>query len=197
MSTLSELDQLISIQNQNPPSLVELPSATEGNSFDVDLNARIIHGPKHLSVAKDHKAEVIYFVVDRYYDYMDLSTTICLVQYVTPDKEPYVYIVPFYDISSRREENKLILPWNIDGAATQLKGPVEYSLRFYKIEGEGKDAKLVYNLNTLSTTSEVLHGLDVYPLNSEKVDFETKAYELIMSEISKLQRKTTYWEILD
>ena len=156
------------------------------------MSTRTINSPKFLSVAKDHQAEVIYFVMDRYFDYMDLSTTVCIIQYLTPAPEsmPYIYIVPYYDVSSLATENKMIIPWNIDGAATQKKGKVKYSIRFYQLEGEGPAAKLIYNLNTLPAESEVLYGLDVDPLNKEEVDFATDAYELLVKEISALHQKS-------
>ena len=52
------------IQNSNPPSIA-LISGRE-NLYEIDLEQRIIHGPKFLSVEKDHAAETIYFITDRY-----------------------------------------------------------------------------------------------------------------------------------
>jgi hypothetical protein len=69
--------------------------------YDIDLNSREINSPKFLSVKKDHKSETVYFRVDRFFDYVDLSTTVCLVQYITPKtKKSRIYVVPFYDIAS-------------------------------------------------------------------------------------------------
>lgn len=90
----------------------------------------------------------------------------------------------------------MIIPWNIDGSATQKAGTIRYSIRFYKLTGEGENAELVYNLNTLPAESEIKESLNVDPLNKEEVDFQTEAYEYLMSEISKLHRKELYWEIL-
>jgi hypothetical protein len=56
---------------------------------------------------------------------------------------------------------------------------------------------MVYNLNTLPATSSVLKGLDVDPKGKGEIDFETDAYNYIMSEISRLNLKGTYWEILN
>lgn len=187
---------LYEIASQNTPNIVELPGAKR-NMYEVDLSTREIKSPKYLSVTADHKAEVVYFVFDRYFDYMDLSNTTCVIQYIAPNGSPYVYVVPFYDIYTFRHLNKMIIPWNIDGAATQQKGELRYSIRFYKLNGEGKDSEIVYNLNTLPASSEILEGLDVDPLNKEEVDFQTEAYEYLMSQISQLSRKELYWEILD
>lgn len=191
------LQYLYTIQSQYSPCVAELPGA-ERNTYQIDLDTRTITPPKSLSVASDHKAEVIYFVLDRFYDYMDLSNTCCMIQYVAPDNLPYVYVVPYYDIYTYRHLNKLIIPWNVDGAATQKKGKLTFSIRFFRIEQDEDGAyNLVYNLNTLAAETEVLEGLNVDPLNKEEVDFGTDAYEIIMHEISRLSRKGTYWEILN
>lgn len=191
------LEYLYTIQSQYSPCIVELPGANN-NIHNVELSTRTIAPPKFISVSADHKAETVYFVMDRYYDYMDLTNTCCLIQYYTPDKLPYVYIVPYYDIYTYRGLNKMIIPWNVDGAATQKQGKLTFSIRFFKIEyDEENNPKLVYNLSTLAAETEVLSGLNVDPLNKEEVDFGTNAYEIIMQEISELKRKGTYWEILD
>ena len=98
-----------------------------------------------------------------------------------------MYIVPYYDIYTYRGLNKLIIPWNVDGAATQKDGKLTFSIRFFKIEYDEDDKpQLVYNLNTLAAETEVLKGLNVDPLNKEEVDFGTDAYEIIMHELSVL-----------
>lgn len=187
---------LYEIASQNSPNIVELPNAKK-NMYEVNLSTREIDSPKFLSLNAEHRAEVVYFVMDRFYDYMDLINTTCVIQYIAPDNKPYVYVVPFYDIYTFRYLNKMIIPWNIDGAATQKAGLLKYSIRFYKLAGEGENAELVYNLNTLPAQSEILESLNVDPLNKEEVDFQTEAYEYLMSEMSKLSRKELYWEILD
>lgn len=192
-----ELERLYQISSQNPPSMAELPSVDKNNISMVDLRSRTIPNREFISVAKDHRAEVLYFVVDRFYDYMDLSTTTCLVQYSTKSGD-YIYIVPYFDIYNRSfGHNKMIIPWNIDGSATMENGPIKYSLRFYKIDGQGREAKLVYNLNTLPAESVIYKGLDVDPLNKEAIDFETDAYDQLMQHIAKLYQQGTYWEISD
>ncbi len=191
------LDYLYTIQSQYSPCMAELPEAMK-KTYEVDLSTRIIDAPKNLSVSSDHKAEVIYFIMDRYYDYMDLTNTCCMIQYIAPNNLPYVYIVPYYDIYTYRGLNKLIIPWNVDGAATQKKGTLTFSIRFFRVEyDEDNVPHLVYNLNTLAAKTEILEGLNVDPLNKEEVDFNTDAYTMIMSELSTLSRKGTYWEILD
>ena len=93
---ISTLEQLYNAQTLGAPSNVHLPFAN--NIYDVDLKARKIYGPDFISVQRDHKAEVIYFKVDRFIDYMDLANTACVIEYILPgdSRVPYIYIVPFY-----------------------------------------------------------------------------------------------------
>ena len=158
--SINTLDGLYDIQAKKAPLNVLFPFAR--NIYDVDLNTRTIHGPKTLSVRRDHRAEVIYLKVDRYYDYMDLTNTICIIQYKLPNETiPRVYIIPFFDTSTCAKEDKILLPWVIGGPVTAKPGIVEYSLRFYKIEKlSDNDIKLIYNLSTLPAESEILDSLE-------------------------------------
>jgi hypothetical protein len=66
------------LQDQNRPvSAILLPS--DENVYEIDLNKRTIKAPDFLSVKEDHAAETIYFLVDRFYDNMDLSTAACII----------------------------------------------------------------------------------------------------------------------
>ena len=56
---------------------------TNQKLYEIDLSTRTISGPDTLSVQSDHYAETIYFIVDRFYDFMDLAQTNCVVQYVS------------------------------------------------------------------------------------------------------------------
>ena len=56
--------------NNVPILSIILPS--DERTFDVNLSTRTINVPTFLSVAKDHRAETVYFLVDRYYEYKDL-----------------------------------------------------------------------------------------------------------------------------
>ena len=40
--------------------------------YEIDLNTRTIKAPDFLSVEEDHNSEVIWFMVDRFYDNIDL-----------------------------------------------------------------------------------------------------------------------------
>lgn len=192
---ITTLDQLSDIQAKNPPSNVYLPYAH--NIYDIDLNTRTIHGPSRLSIQRDHKAEILYFKVDRYFDYMDLANTICIVEYITPgdvQRIPHIYIVPYYDTRKFLKEGKMLFPWAVGGAATEKDGILEYAIRFYKVDDSGDEKILAYNLNTLPTTSEVLRSIESDgEIMKVKYDIPTEPYEEL---IHQLQNNRTFWTIL-
>ena len=159
-------------ENGNIPSLAVLLPRTE-NIYNIDLGSRTVEAPEFLSVTDDHVSETIYFLVDRFFDNVDMSTTGCIIQYINAKQEGRFYVVPYYDIVTFREENKMIIPWCIEGEATKAAGEVTYSIRFFKTDVTGK--KLIYNLNTLSSTSTVLNGMNV--LDYYKVELTPELYQ--------------------
>jgi len=100
--------------------------------YEIDLNTRTIDAPEWLSVETDHRSETIYFKVPRYFDHMDLTTTVCVIQYINANGEGRVYPVPYYDITTCTRENfetleqepYILFPWVIDGEATKAAGDV-------------------------------------------------------------------------
>lgn len=189
------LEQLYELQTKNAPSNVFLPFAH--NIYDINLSTRKIDGPEFISVRRDHKSEIIYFKVDRYFDYMDLANTICVVEYIVPGdikRIPHIYIVPFFDTSKFLKENKMIFPWSVGGAATSKEGTIEYAIRFYKIDGEGENKKLVYNLNTLPAKSKILPSIEGDgEISKVEYDIPSEAYEEL---IHQVVNNRTYWTIL-
>lgn len=197
----SSIETLYNIQENQPPELAEMFYARK--YYDIDLVTRTIETPEYLSVAKDHKAENVYFRINRFCDYMDLATTTCVIQYKVRDEKGNVvtgiYPVPYFDIVTEHGDpskgivDKMIFPWCIDGRASMNAGPIEYAIRFYKIDRDGH--QLIYNLNTLPATSKIKYGLDVKDedLKGQYTLPDEVAYDFLLSEIVKAQSKDTYW----
>lgn len=215
-TTPTTLEQLLELQNKYPPTIAYLPHADE--IYDINLNTRQINAPEFLSIQKDHKSKVIYFRVNRYYDHMDLSNTICVIQYITPGDEsrvPYTYVVPFFDVMSdfnleditetSRDENyisgshnpTMIFPWCIGAAATQTSGTLEYAIRFYKIKQETDgELRLVYNLNTLPAKSEILYGMEADD-EAMKLEYDQITDDKYLNLIQQFQNSKTYWQVIE
>lgn len=139
----------------NAPTKKALLLPKDEKIFDVDLESRTINVPEFLSVEKDHQAETIFFKFDRYYDYMDLTTKTCVIQYINANGDSFIYPVPWYDTETFGFEKKVLIPWCIQGAATEAAGIVKFAIRFYSID---INHKITYDLNTLVAQGRVLKG---------------------------------------
>lgn len=176
----SELEFLFRIHTKETPCIVELPGGHQ--SYSIDLNTRKINSPQILSVKKDHMSTVIYFNVDRFYDYMDLSTLSCVIIYQTPDGQTHFYPVQYYDIFTLKSEAKMVIAWNINDIVTSQSGTITYAFKFFKVQGDLiENAELIYNLNTAPAQSTILYGLDApkAALNQE----ETKEVNEIVRQL--------------
>lgn len=172
--------------------------------YNIHLDTREIDAPEYLSVQHEHYAETVYFVVDRYYDNMDLAQTTCVVQYVTPDNESYIYAVPFCDTVTFPD--KIIIPWCISGSATALSGTVKYIVRFYKIDeqsviGENNEydpsgAEFSYSLSTKPASSKVMYGLPIEGILDEEnyhIETNNRFYEFLNVINQMVDNATLYW----
>lgn len=165
---------LYEIQDTNPPSIAILLPGYEP-FYEIDLDTRIINAPEFLSVNKDHRSETVYFKVPRHHDGVDLATMCCVIQYINADGEGRVYAVPYYDVDTFVEEDKILFPWVIDGEATKSAGDVQFSVRFFKLDTSG--SYLMYNLNTLPAKAAVQHGIEMtYDEVYEKIELSAATY---------------------
>lgn len=166
--------------------------------YDIDLETRTIDAPEYLSVAKDHYAENIYFRVNRFFDYMDLATTTCVIQYKNAAGQTGVYAVPYFDIESGKGNSdsgcpdKLIIPWCIAGKASAVDGNITYALRFYRIDINGD--RMIYNLNTRPATSKILYGMNVSsPDVDGDYDIPPTVFDQLVQMIDEVRAQDVYW----
>lgn len=196
------LDLLYKIQDENKPSLAILLPGDE-HIYNIDMKARKIEAPEFLSVETDHRSEVVYFRTGRYFDSIDLTNTIAIVQYVNAAGEGRVYAVPYYDVDTLSDTNEILFPWEIDGEATKVAGDVQYSVRFFVLDSNKVDKKLIYNLSTLASTSKVLHGIKINPeeleANTDPTNGKNYAatyLEQILEVAQEIANKDVYWVVL-
>ena len=200
---------LYQIQNPNRQTQAIIFSDNEP-LYEIDLNTRTILAPSFLSVEYDHNAETIYFLVDRYYDNIDLSQMFAVVQYENADpvkeRRGWIYPVPYFDINGPFvPEGKMIFPWVIQGPATAYAGTVTFAVKFYRLKdleidhenGTTRYAKeYEYVLNTVPTTSKVLHGMDIYT-TSENYIYPENTVESLYQAIEEVRRQNDlYWIVL-
>lgn len=207
MNYKSLLYEIQSASSQGPTTdTIIVPSNVR--LYNINLDTREIEAPEYLSVQHEHYAETIYFLVDRYYDNMDLAQTTCIVQYVTPTNESYVYSVPFCDVTTYPD--KIIIPWCISGSATEHSGIVKYIVRFFTIdeasvigENESYDpskAEFAYNLSTIPASSRVMYGLPIDGILNEpdyQIETNNRFYEFLNVMNQMVDNGITYWNDVD
>lgn len=194
--------ELYRIQDENFPVIAVLLPSDE-KIYKVNLSNRTVEVPEYLSIVKDHKAETIYFEVDRFYEYMDLTNLACVIQYVNANNKSYYYPVKFYDVVSATgyDENgvwkdKILIPWVIDGAATEKAGVVQFSIRFYKIDEANHH--FLYNLSTQPAKGKILHGMEIAKFSPEDQTLDMDLYLQLKQELKTIEDKVKdqlYWII--
>lgn len=200
-------DLLYDIQTYKDTDNISYPTKTnllpsDSSIYDVDLNARLINVPKMLSVQFDHNAEVVFFKAHRYHDNVDLTNTVCIIEYVNANGDPGLYWVPYYDVEhydievdadgNETRVPVMYFPWAIGGLATAYSGTITFSIRFYKL---ASDKTYMYNLSTQPAQSQILHGMDLID------DDALEAFKLESSVVSQIYNNlaigmtnaTTYW----
>ena len=145
---LFQIQQYKDEEGKSYPQLVHLlPS--DNQIIDIDLSQRLIVAPHFLSVQYDHNAEVVYFKCDRYYDTMDLTNTVCLIQYKNAAhlnasqktvRDDGLYWVPFYDIDHYEVDEEELLKRH----KLQLQ---IYAEALEKLTGKKVKERLIYSFN--------------------------------------------------
>ena len=201
------------IHNASASSSSDIIVPSNKQLYPINLDTREIEGPETLSVQSEHYAETVYFIVDRYYDRMDLAQTNCVVQYIT-DTGSYVYAVPFCDIttyaagySEEDSSAKIIIPWSISASATKKAGIIKYIVRFYLIDettvidvddqGIPLNAQFAYSLSTLPAQATILKTLPAEDFKTEdnvlEAQIPERYLEIISNLTSLIDSATIYW----
>lgn len=145
--------------------------------FEINTNTRAITVPTSfkkngIAVQGDELAEIVYFKVDRYFDYIDLNNTNIFIQWEAPkNAEGKVVrgVSPEYvrDISS--EPGKLIFGWAISEDITRTAGALKVSVRFFEYMNDDKKQGVEYSLSTLTSTVNIHPGLNYDLVNDDTI----------------------------
>ena len=144
--------------------------------FDINANTRAITIPTNfkkngIAVQGDEIAEVLYFRIDRYFDYMDFNNTNIYIQWEAPKNADGVVvkgISPEYVRDIESEPGKLIFGWALSDAITATAGTLKFSVRFYQWNDDNSQSSLEYNFSTLTASATVHPGLN-YNLKDETI----------------------------
>ena len=74
----------------------------------------------------------------------------------------------------------------IEGGATAFSGNVTFAVKFYSLDSSGK--KFIYNLNTIPSTSKVLHGMNASSKISDYI-YEIDVAQDILNRIIVLEEQ--------
>lgn len=124
-------------------------------AFEINADTRTVKASKIAVLQNDTNAETIQFVVDRYFDQMDLNEAQIIVQWTRPNGDEGATLVEMKDLSI---PGKIRFGWTLTSDVTAEPGVVKYSVRFWNLD---KD-EVVYSLNTLTsslTISPSLHPI--------------------------------------
>lgn len=164
--------------------------------FEIDWNTRIITPPPefqdYIGVTGEHKAETLTFRCARYYDGVDLSKAMIVVEYVNADGDGRVSPIIAKDFTTFPDE--IIFDWTIDVGLLKKAGAVKFAVRFYQIgdpvytkfyDDEEKlqyisadEYHLTYSLRTIPFETNVVETL---PLKDDV--FEKQYADMAASEI--------------
>lgn len=197
ITSLKELFTHIEVLRKLKPQLTRLPVDEE--FFEIDSDKRTIAIPAHFtkdgvfSVAGDEIAESVYFIVDRYFDHMDLATQDIFIQFVNAKNEEYVAVPPVVDLES--QPGKMIIEWPISSKVTAAAGNVQFSVRFYTYDTKTLDANgegnLLYSLSTLPHTIAVKPAQNFDIAHIESVESNKKDNNKDLME-TRLSGKSLY-----
>lgn len=152
--------------------------------FEINANTRAINIPASfkkngVAVQGDDLAEVLYFKIDRYFDYMDLNNCDIYIQWETPkgpDGTTIKSVSPAYIRDIESEPGKLIFGWALSDAITANSGTLKFSVRFFQWEdpenvAAGGDKVIAYSFSTLTAQVLIQPSINFNPETDEyKVD---------------------------
>lgn len=149
-SYFSNIEEILS-EVRSYPRLIRLP--LQEHFFEINANTREIKIPSEFQtgagVAGDTKAETIFFMIDRYFDHMDLANQNIAIEFVRADKKTLGY-APAIFVDEKSVTDKLIFGWCLDENVAETYGKVTFSVRFYTIDTAAN--KLTYSLSTKPAT---------------------------------------------
>lgn len=148
--------------------------------FEINANTRAINIPASfkkngVAVQGDDLAEVLYFKIDRYFDYMDLNNCDIYIQWETPkgaDGTTIKSASPAYIRDIESEPGKLIFGWALSDAITANSGTLKFSVRFFQWEDPenvkaGGDKIIAYSFSTLTAQVLIQPSINFNPEKDE------------------------------
>lgn len=137
--------------------------------FEIDANTRKIEVPNEfksngLSVQGDHLAETVYFVIDRYFDYMDLNNTDVSINWKMGAESGKT---DRFTMSADVIPGSIVFGWPVNNIVTQKSGALTFAVEFCRKDGQGN---VLYDFNTLAASINIKEGLIVSDVEVVNLD---------------------------
>ena len=128
--------------------------------FEIDANSRKIDVPSEfksngLSVQGDHLAETVFFSIDRYFDYMDLSTCDISINWKMGSETGRTHN---FIMNTDIIPGSIVFGWPVNKTITAKSGALSFAVEFCK---KNDDDEITYAFNTLASTINIKDGLVV------------------------------------
>lgn len=177
MSKLQYLEDLEALQvlNKNRDDYNAKDYSDCGGAYVVDIHNRLVYIPETIGVEGDHASTAIYFAIDKEYDYVNLAELNGVIQYVTPDKQNFIYPIEGFDVTSLADKNKLIFKWQINYQAYKEPGTLFFYLKLYKIGN--KQPLYISNGNEYEQVYKYDPEVETYYYKIIEDEGKTEAYE--------------------
>lgn len=167
--------------------------------IEIDLNSRTITLPSafkdFLSVETDHYSETVYFIVDRYFDDIDLSKKTIVIEYINAAGESRIFPVCWRDTKTYKDDNKMLFAWSLSGDATRAAGQIQFAVKFYSLEYNKELAQYyyTYNLATQVCTGNILHGIENAEAIEDQYGYTDDVVKELFDRINDAEQSKLSW----
>jgi hypothetical protein len=166
---------------------------------------------------EDHRADTIYFEMDRYFEDVDLMACTCIIEYIniSSDKNQKanarIYPVTLRGLHTILDEEhggypteKMLIAWNIGNEATLYDGILRFSITFYRVYCDfTKDLNnfnrfnIAYALHTDYAEGNILSGMTYTPEQKvEQENYYSLSKEHYTALLGIINEKNVYWNDL-
>lgn len=162
--------------------------------FEVDANTRKINVPsqfKTVGVEGDNTAEIVFFLIDRFFDAMDFGSKEILAaiewqrvsgsNLVKDIDKAYIKELTLYN-------NKVLIGWIINKEITEEAGNIEFALRLFT---QAPDGSTDYSFSTEPAKITIAKTLNFYPESETELDDEPVAQ--VLSRIASTTSPDNLW----
>lgn len=181
------LPKLVEDENGNKKHSAFIKLPLDEPHFEINANTRAITIPANfkkngIAVQGDDLAETVYFMIDRFVDYVDLNTTEIYIEWETPkDKDGKVtkHFSRNYGkiIDDKYNPGKLIFGWAISNVLTRAPGTLKFAVRF--ILRDNDSSEIIYSFNTLTASANIQATLSADLASVDPKDIDDSGKRLL------------------